>query len=446
MQSDKKFLGVMLAPGVSGMNMTVFYLTCVATILLGTFINAFQPFLFSEIMNIPSDQHGVVSGKLNFAGEIAIIATVGLWGAISDKIGRRWVMTLGFLLVGVAFYLYPTADSVNTLLLYRCIYGVGIAAATCMIVTLLADYAQDISRGKAAGFQGVCNGIGAVVALFVLLRLPESFQQGGQTAIEAGFTTFHIAVGIAIVLAVLSFIGLRSKNVHHGGDKQGLVTMVVDGMKAAKDPGIALAYGASFVSRANLTIVGAFMTLWLSNYGTEQAGMTSAEALKKAGGIVAIAQGVALMGAPFFGILTDKINRVSALLIALFISFVGYCGTYLVGNPFGGLMIGVVIVIGLSEIGGIITSGVLIAQQTPAKNRGAVIGIFNLSGAVGILISSLIGGYLFDHWDQSGPFVFVGLCALVVFIWGLVVRNKIVPLAEREKAEAPDGQAQQANA
>lgn len=426
-QQGKIFLGVKTYPGVSGRNMTVFYLTCLASILLGTFMNAFQPFLFSEMMAIPREQHGVLSGKLNFAGEIAIISSVGLWGAVSDKIGRRLVMTLGFVLVALAFYLYPTAGSVNELMLYRVVYGVGIAAATCMIVTLLADFAQDENRGKAAGFQGICNGLGAVLALFVLLRLPQSFQHAGQDAVQAGFNTYYIVVGLALVMAILSWIGLKSRASKHDAPKLPLFTMMVNGVKAAKDPGIALAYGGAFISRANLTIVGAFMTLWLSNYGIAEAGMNAADALKKAGIVVAIAQGVALLGAPFFGILTDKINRVNALLIALFISFVGYTSTYLVSDPFGPVMLVVVVIIGLSEIGAIITSGVLIAQQTPPANRGAVIGIFNLMGAVGILVSSLIGGYLFDHWDYSGPFVFIGCCALLVVLWGLMVRHKVVP-------------------
>jgi len=434
-QRDITFLGVKTSPGVSGLNMTVFYATCLASILLGTFMNAFQPFLFSEIMAIPREQHGVLSGKLNFAGEIAIIATVGLWGAVSDTVGRRLVMTLGFILVGLAFYLYPSAGSVSELMAYRVIYGVGIAAATCMIVTLLADFAEDKNRGKAAGFQGICNGLGAVVALFVLLRLPQTFQSLGQDAVQSGFSTYYIVVAFALVMALLSWTGLKSRASKHDTPKIPLLSMVVNGVKAAKDPGIALAYGGAFISRANLTIVGAFMTLWLSNHGVAEVGMNAADALKKAGIVVAIAQSVALLGAPFFGILTDKISRVNALLIALFISFIGYTSTYLISDPFGSAMLVVVVIIGLSEIGAIITSGVLIAQQTPAASRGAVIGIFNLSGAVGILVSSLVGGYLFDHWDYSGPFVFIGCCALLVVIWGLAVRHKVVPYQAKLPAE-----------
>ncbi|WP_448212007.1 MFS transporter [Colwellia sp. MEBiC06753] len=427
-----KYLFIDINQGVTRWNMSVFYLTCVACILLGTFINAFQPFLFTELMNIPKSEHGVVSGKLNFWGEMAIIASVGVWGAISDNIGRRTVMVIGFILISIALFLYPSASSVNELVIYRMIYGVGIAAATCMIVTLLADYAVNRSRGKAAGLQGVCNGIGAMVALFLLLRLPAIFQANGWSVVESGVVTYYIAVGFSLFVAAISFKGLQSRALKKEGQQQSLAALMVDGVKAAKDPGIALAYGAAFVSRANLSIVGAFMTLWLSNYGTSEAvGMSAADALKKAGIYVGIAQGVALMTAPLFGLLTDKVNRVTALSIALLLTFVGYGGTYFVTDPFGGLMIAVVIVVGLSEIGAIITSGVLISQQTAEKNRGAVIGIFNLCGAIGILVSSIIGGYLFDHWMNAGPFIFVGFCGLIVFIWALVVKNKVHPHAEQ---------------
>ncbi|WP_337879421.1 MFS transporter, partial [Rheinheimera sp.] len=332
---EKKYLGIRVNDGVTGWHMSTFYLTCVATILLGTFINAFQPFLFNEIMHIPTDAQGVVSGKLNFWGEMAIIGSVGVWGALSDKLGRRLIMVLGFLLVAVAMYLYPHAQSVNELIIYRVIYGLGIASATCMIVTLLADYAKDINRGKAAGLQGVCNGVGAVIALFVLLRLPAIFQQQGMSAVQAGTQTYLIVAGFSVAVGLLSVRGLKAHQPAEQTHKQSIWSLMVDGVKAAREPGIALAYGAAFVSRANLTIVGAFMTLWLSHYGTEQAGMSGAEALKKAGIIVAIAQSVALFGAPLFGILTDKLNRVTALLIALFITFVGYCSTYLISDPFG---------------------------------------------------------------------------------------------------------------
>jgi MFS family permease len=166
------------------------------------------------------------------------------------------------------------------------------------------------------------------------------------------------------------------------------------------------------------------MVLWATNYGTGVLGLSRAEALAKAGILVGIAQGTALLAAPVFGILSDRIDRVKALAIALTVSGIGYGSTYFVSDPFGGFMIVCAILIGLGEVGCIITSGVLISQQSPERNRGAVIGTFNLSGAVGILVASVAGGWLFDHWREPGPFVLYGLLALVMMGFAVVLSRQ----------------------
>ena len=76
----------------------------------------------------------------------------------------------------------------------------------------------------------------------------------------------------------------------------------------------------------------------------------------------------------------------------------------------------------MAEVGCIITSGVLIAQEAPERLRGSVVGIFTLSGAIGILIASVVGGVLFDNWRYSGPFVFFGAISALVFIWAIILR------------------------
>ena len=183
------------------------------------------------------------------------------------------------------------------------------------------------------------------------------------------------------------------------------------------------------MARGNLAIVGTFFTLWLANYGTLEMGLGRAEAMARAGMVIAIAQTSALVSAPLFGLLTDRINRVSALNLTLLLAFLGYGGTWLVDNPFGAGMIVCAVLIGMSEVGCIVTSSVLIAQQTPARIRGAVIGLFNLSGAVGIMVASKVGGMLFDGWRQAAPFILFGMFALLVLIWGLLVRAKVRPVA-----------------
>ncbi len=421
-----RLLGVQLLPGVQRSHMSTFYVACMAGILLSTFMPQMQPFLLSEFLNIPQEQQGVVSGNIAFWGEIAIILAVGVWGSLSDKIGRRPVMAMAFAIMAVAVALYPFAKSYGELLIYRVLFGVGVAAFSCMIFAIKADYTEDSIRGKATGFLGMANGIGALITVFLLLRLPSIFQAQGMDSQTAGLTTYFIVTGLAGIFALWMWLGLKKTPQRVSTENESFWEITRKGLVAAKDPGIALSYGAAFVSRGNLAIVGTFFTLWIANYGTSEMGLSRADALARAGMIVGIAQTMTLLSAPFFGILSDKMNRVSAVALALFISFLGYGGTYFVTDPFSGAMIVCAILIGMGEVACIITSGVLLSQQAPVAIRGAVNGFFNLCGAIGILVAAKVGGQLFDSWRESGPFVFFGLIAFGVMIWALLVRNKVV--------------------
>ena len=390
--------------------------------MLASFLPQMQAYLLTEFVNAPQEEHGRISGMLNFWQEIVIILVVLVVGPLSDTLGRKPIMVTGFVVMAAALALHPEVTSVPQLLAVRCLFGVGVACVTVLAVTLLADYVSDASRGKGAGIQGVMNGLGAVVAVFLLLKLPAIFQRGGATAIEAGTQTYYWVAGLSALFGVMMIFGLKSGRPQAAVEaRQPFGELARVGYSAARDPRIALAYGASFIARGNLAIVGTFLALWGTNYGTTVLGLGRAEALAKAGALVGMAQGVALLGAPIFGILADKLDRVKALAVALLVSGIGYGSTFFVTDPFGGLMIFCAVFIGLGEVGCIITSGVLISQQSPERNRGAIIGTFNLAGAVGILIASVAGGWLFDHWREPGPFVAFGLLAWVIAIAALLL-------------------------
>ena len=428
--SEGNFLGMKLAGATRPFNMVTFYWAALTGILLQTFIPQMQPYLLTEFLHIPEGQQGVVSGDLSFWGEVVIIVMVGVWGTLSDRIGRRPVMALGYLIMSIAVFLYPQAGTYGELLLARLAFAAGAAAYSVMLVTLIADYVSDDSRGKATGLMGVCNGLGALITVMLVLRLPKMFQDGGQTPIEAGLATYWIIGGLTLFTGLLMWFGLRDRPIEQRERQKPLLRQAREGLLAARDRGIALAYGASFVARGNLAIVGTFFTLWLANYGTLELGISRADAMARAGMVIAIAQSSALLSAPLFGLLTDRINRVTALNLTLLLAFLGYGGTWFIEDPFSGGMIVCAVLIGMSEVGCIITSSVLIAQQSPERIRGAVIGLFNLSGAVGIMVASKVGGILFDAWREAAPFILFGMFALLVLVWGLLVRAKVQPVAE----------------
>lgn len=427
----KKFGPIRLAIGVTPYNMAVYYLSTLTALSLLTFLPQAQPFILTEILSIPETEQGAISGNLVVLSEIIILLSIGNWGTLSDKVGRRAVYAIGFLLAAVGLYLTPTVTSIFMLYVYRSIFALGAAAITTMMATVVADYAIDADRGKASGIQGVGNGLGASLTVFVFLGLPLVFQEGGSSVTEAARSTYGIIAVIAAASSIIMYFGLQGRTKVQAEQKKSIIQMTREGIQATKDPGIALAYAAAFVSRGDLAIVGTFFTLWGTTYGTTVAGLSAAEALARIGLIIGISQGVSLLTAPIFGIMADRINRVNTVLVAVGISAIGYGSTILVDNPLEGTgIIIVAILIGLGEISGVIASGVLIAQQAPRDIRGSIIGVFSWCGALGILVATGVGGQLFDSWRPQAPFVLFSLFSVMVFIYGFTIRNKVVPLNE----------------
>ena len=80
--------------------------------------------------------------------------------------------------------------------------------------------------------------------------------------------------------------------------------------------------------------------------------------------------------------------------------------------------------LGLGEGACIMSAIALIGQNAPAKTRGSVIGTFAACGATGMLIASGIGGFLFDRWMYTGPFLFMGTINAGIFFFGIYVKLK----------------------
>ena len=129
----------------------------------------------------------------------------------------------------------------------------------------------------------------------------------------------------------------------------------------------------------------------------------------------------AQVAAPVLGIMLDRMDRVIGLIIAMVLAGAGYLSLALVGDPLGKEMYFAAILIGFGEIAANLSALSLVGKEAPPKGRGAVIGMFSLCGAIGILLVAKIGGMLFDQVSHIGPFILVGIANLVVLVMAIVV-------------------------
>ena len=114
-----------------------------------------------------------------------------------------------------------------------------------------------------------------------------------------------------------------------------------------------------------------------------------------------------------------------AVVLSTALTAVVFASTLLVSNPLGGLMIVVGLFLGFVQISSVITGGALIGKQAPEEVRGAVMGFYGFCGSLGIMLTFLLGGWLFDRWLYQGPFVLLAVVSACVAVWGIVVNRKI---------------------
>lgn len=434
MQS-KRFMGTRLAPGVKPSHLGTFYLGAFLTICFAVAINALQPYLLSTFLGLPPSRQGEATGTIALINEIVILAAVGTWGVLSDRHGRRSVFALGFAVMAIGFALTPLSDSLSSLLGFRAVFAIGIAATTAMLATVVADYVVDEDRGKANAITGVANGLGATAGALALARLPTWFTSSGQDGISAGTSSYLFAAVVCAVGAIAMWMGLRPRGgQEQASEHQPLLKIAKEGAMAVKDPGIALSYLAAFVARADLAVAGVFFPLWMTRHyqsllpagaATAELDAATATGVAAGGALIGIVGGAGLLFAPVIGILCDRINRVHALAFSLAINTIGYGMMGFVTDPTGGYIKIAAIVVGFGQVAGVISSQVLVQQLAPAKYRGSIIGTFGVCGALGIMLTSTAGGVLFDRWMDAGPFVLLSVLNGLVAVASLVMVRHI---------------------
>lgn len=422
--SSTSTLGIHLVPGVRPINLWAYLLVAVISSAYAGALPILQPGLL-HAMGIDPGEQATLTGNLAALQELIFIILLGPIGALADRVGRRLVYVVGLLLTGLGYALYAQAESITGLVLIRIIVAVGSAAVVGMMVTVIADYPEERDRGKANGLQGVVATLGAFIPP-MFLGLPAAFAASGWDEMAAQQGTFAAAGALGVFAAVIAAVGLSSKAGRVSADSQvPLMTLMKEGIRSARDPALALAFAAAFTSRGVLAVTGAFMSLWLVQYGTGQLGMSGSEAMNKLAmpRVFMIVTG-ALIGSILMGFLADRVRRVTAVAIASGMTGVVYMAIFTVDDPTAPWVFVLLGLMGIAEISAFVASQALVGQQSPIDLRGVVIGFFGVAGAVGILLGTSVGGVMFKEIGPSAPFVMFGAFNLLVFVWAMVLRNR----------------------
>ena len=420
-EAHPRFGPIRLESGVGHRHVLTFFYAAIITIAVNSGIAVLQPYLLTENLRIPFEEQGRASSVLVLAAELVVIPMIAVFGGLSDRIGRRVVYSMGFAWIAAGFMLLPLATSLTGLVAARMFTSVGIAAIGSMLATVLADYPQDPSRGLMAAAAGICNGIGAFLAAMVLSQLPSQFAGMGYDSLESGRLTYSVAAGVALVSALIVYVGLKPGVPGGGATDIPLPVLLRQGLRAARNNNrLLVAYLGAFAARGDMAVIGTYFSLWAKQAGLDQ-GLTIEEALKQAGIYIAIIQGSILFWAPVWGFVLDRLDRLTAVCLTMLVAVCGYAVVGFSDSPVGPTFIPAALMLGCAEVGAILSGQVLVGQEAPEAIRGSVVGLFMLIGTIGLLAIGVAGGFVFDGWSPGGVFILVaGVNAVVLVVASLV--------------------------
>ena len=134
---SQRVLGIELSQGITTGNLWAYLVAVFISSAYAGSLAVLQPGLL-QVIGIPFEEQGQLTGNLAAMQEILFILLLGLVGAVSDRVGRKSVYVFGLATTALGFVLYPHAGSVPELVVYRLIVAIGSAAMIGMMVTVIA--------------------------------------------------------------------------------------------------------------------------------------------------------------------------------------------------------------------------------------------------------------------------------------------------------------------
>ena len=332
-----------------------------------------------------------------------------------------------------------------------------------------ASRSNEGSTSRASGMVGFASGIGALFGLLVLLRIPSFFETNNSSPAVALRATYGIAALISVIVAGACLFGLRglmggesSNSSQETSDvtlARGKFNAGCHGLLEAARLGIyrrdfALAYLGGFVARASSVGISLFIPLYVNTCFMTSGSCDSDRHYKHdiksqcrsafvvASQMTGVSQTAGLIFAGALGAFAGRDKGVIPLALSSSLGLIGYlllargsCPSAEANAAEPALLV-IMALVGISQIGAVVCSLGLLGkcvlsdrasdssddngsslteesrpllgthkQKDYRELKGSIAGVYNLTGGLGILLLTKLGGLLFDKLSSATPFI-----------------------------------------
>lgn len=325
------------------------------------------------------------------------------FGLLSDRYGRKLLLTVGLLLFALGSFVAAMSSSIEGVILGRALQGSG--AISAVILATLADLTREQQRTKAMAVVGVSIGFSFVLALMLGPVL-------GQWAGLSGL--FWITAWLAVAVLPLVWwtvpaVNLASSDPEVQPVRAQARAIFFNAQLLRLDIGIFILH----MLLTALFIAVPFAVRDTLGLGTGQHWQVYVPVL--------LCSGLAMVPLLIYGMRRRQTFRVFRLAIVILLAAEILLA---VGSGSAVLLVGSLwlFFVGFNLLEAMLPS--LMSRLAPAASKGTALGIYNTFQFAGVFAGGIAGGFTYGLWGGMGVFVFA--CVSIV-LWLVVALTGPVP-------------------
>ncbi len=396
-----------------------YWIKVVAIFFIGWILMYATRTIFNPIMGVVGEQFGLSNTQLGLANSIFFltyaIAQIP-FGIIGDKIGRKMIITVGFLLLAVATYFSGLATTFVLFLTIRAITGIGQGAYYGPQFALSTEAIPKSKRtiGNAIINSGMAFGTsgGYLLSSKLVLENGESWSK-----------PFFIMALPTLIVGLLFYTVLKEKVIRPGeepeeetGPKEKISLKQI-----FSNRNLVAAFILCFTSiYANFVIL-----TWLPQFLIAERGFTGASV----GFISSLVPWASIPGALLFARINDKTGATKKLVFLLVpLAILSVFAIAFVTNRT--LLISVLILYGLT--GKLALDPIMVTfvtKHAPKSALGTSLSAYNFIGMSGSILAPYVTGYLADTSGsmQVGFYLSCVLLAIGLFLFAFLAKEETLP-------------------